>query len=271
MNRTPRLSKSGIEYLDYVWNFYSGCHNWENGICSVGKDCWAKKITQRFPSHYPNGFEPTFYPEAFLSPLHLKKPSVIGCAFMGDLFGDWVNYTDENGTVTPKNIVYPIIERCPQHTFLFLTKCPWNLAKWSPFPDNCWVGVSATNKGMVINAVNHLLNHRIAKTQFISIEPLLEWNLRDKSYPLASSISKKDLDWVIIGAQTKPTVYPKIEWVQEIVEAADKAGVKVFLKDNLRPLLVDSLAKKLIDRQQFFVANDEGYGWKLRQEMPKER
>lgn len=27
-----------------------------------------------------------------------------------------------------------------------------------------------------------------------------------------------------------------IEWVQEIVEAADKAGIPVFLKDNLRPL-----------------------------------
>ena len=28
-----------------------------------------------------------------------------------------------------------------------------------------------------------------------------------------------------------------IEWVQEIVEAADKAGVKVFLKDSLHGIM----------------------------------
>jgi hypothetical protein len=80
MNKTLRLSKSGIEYLTHCWNFYSGCYNWKNGVCPVEK-CWAKGITERFPGHYPNGFEPTIYPEAFLSPLHLKKPSIIGCAF----------------------------------------------------------------------------------------------------------------------------------------------------------------------------------------------
>jgi hypothetical protein len=29
-----------------------------------------------------------------------------------------------------------------------------------------------------------------------------------------------------------------IEWVKQIVEAADKAGIAVFLKDNLKPLLL---------------------------------
>ncbi|KKK71886.1 hypothetical protein LCGC14_2909470, partial [marine sediment metagenome] len=41
------------------------------------------------------------------------------------------------------------------------------------------------------------------------------------------------IDWVIIGAQTKPTVMPKLEWVKEIVDAADRAGIPVFLKDSL--------------------------------------
>ena len=68
---------------------------------------------------------------------------------------------------------------------------------------------------------------------------------------MPNKLEEAGISWLIIGAQTKPTVYPKIEWVGEIVEAADKVGVKVFLKDNLRPLLID----------------DKGY--KLRQEMPK--
>ena len=78
MNRTPRLSKSAIEYLDYVWNFASGCTK----DCAY---CWARKITCRFAGRYPNGFEPTVYPEAFLSPLHLKKPSIGGHAWPSEV------------------------------------------------------------------------------------------------------------------------------------------------------------------------------------------
>jgi hypothetical protein len=45
------------------------------------------------------------------------------------------------------------------------------------------------------------------------------------------------IGWLIIGTQTNPYKPPEIEWVREIVEAADKARIPVFLKDNLRPLL----------------------------------
>lgn len=59
------------------------------------------------------------------------------------------------------------------------------------------------------------------------------------------------INQVIIGAQTKPTVYPKIESVQEILVAAHNANIPVFVKDNLQPLL-----------------DEEWPGWKIRQEMP---
>ena len=177
MTKTPRLSVSGIEYLDYVWNFFSGCHNWQNGVCPVGKNCWAKKLTERFKSHYPNGFEPTFYPEAFLSPLYLKKPARIGVCFMGDLFGDWVDpwmevvFRNEGGYIvyegSLRDHVFMTIESCPQHTFLFLTKCPQNLIKWSPFPKNCQVGVSACNQTQSDSALQYLLNVE-AKVKFLS-------------------------------------------------------------------------------------------------------
>lgn len=49
--------------------------------------------------------------------------------------------------------------------------------------------------------------------------------------------SLEGIDWLIIGAQTQPYRPPRIEWVQEIVEAADRAGVPVWLKDNLDPIL----------------------------------
>ena len=230
MNRTPRLSKTDIEYLDYVWNFESGCTKG----CSY---CYAKKVATRFPGRYPNGFEPTLYPEAFTSPLRLKKPSIVGVGYMGDLFDDEVDPEYEHVLPGPswsptlrhslREWILGTIRKCPQHRFLFLTKQPQNLAKWSPFPDNCWVGVSATGYWEYVEACNFLSNIE-ARVKYVSFEPLLSWD-KKASYFFESS----GINWVIIGAQTKPTVQPKTEWVKEIVDAADGAGIPVFMKDSL--------------------------------------
>jgi len=97
MNKTPRLSRSGIEYLDYVWNFESGCTNG----CPY---CYARKIVHRFPDHYPTRFEPTIYPEALLSPLYIKKPSIIGCCYMGDLFDDAIDPGQKIDRLLPSGV-----------------------------------------------------------------------------------------------------------------------------------------------------------------------
>ena len=69
------------------------------------------------------------------------------------------------------------------------------------------------------------------------------------------------IKWVIIGAQTNPYKPPKIEWVEEIVEACDKVGIPVFLKDNLRPLL---------PAVSPFITNPlRDFEFNLRQEMPE--
>ena len=243
MNRTPRLSNSDIEYLDKVWNFTSGCRKG----CPY---CYAEKITKRFNNHYPNGFKPTVYPEALLSPLYLKKPSRIGVCFMGDLFCDCPEFDPERKNILKgftedgsswedislKRIIHYVIESCPQHTFLFLTKQPQNLIKFSPFPDNAWTGVTVTNPQMLTNAL-YGLSRIEAKVKYLSIEPLLQWELLKSTTKFAEALKLTGISWVIIGAQSKPTIMPKIEWVQEIVQACDKAGVKVFLKDSLEPLI----------------------------------
>ena len=268
MNRTPRLSKSGIEYLDYVWNFESGCTKG----CSY---CYARKIAKRFPAHYPNGFEPTVYPEALLAPLRLWKASVIGCVFMGDLFDDAINPTlvaRAEGELGPaqslRGRVFTTIENCPRHRFLFLTKQPHNLQKWSPFPDNCWVGVSATDTASYQDACVGL-NEVEAKVRFISFEPLLGAIYTEMLNPITPYYNPRGIpfDWVIIGAQTKPTIMPKLEWVEEIVEAADRAGIPVFFKDSLKPLLVDleHLGFRTLSTVEWAPQISEH----LRQEFPK--
>ena len=101
-----------------------------------------------------------------------------------------------------------------------------------------------------------------------------------------SNLQEAGISWLIIGSCTgtksemlklikrypdltlmpfgnKWTAQPRINWVREIVEAADKAGVAVFLKDNLEPSLGDP-------REHFNLWNhDEPMSPMLRKEMPK--
>ena len=278
MNKLIRLSKTGIDYGDYAWNFASGCGNQAEGKCNAGGfNCWAHSICKRFEGHYPNGFEPHIYPEALLSPLYLRKPSRILCAFMGDLFWDCPEFDpshgrgeygeDEAGYFTLKGRIFDTIEKCPQHQFLFLTKQSQNLIKWSPFPDNAWVGVSATTELMFQEAAEFLLSVK-APIKYLSIEPLLEWGSKDFLYSTEELLKAANINQVIIGAQSKPTVYPRIEWVREIVQAADKAGVKVFLKDNLKPLLPVGLPFYRAKPLPHIGGHYSEWEWELRQEMP---
>jgi len=228
------MNPTKIDYLDLTWNPYTGCNNWRLGICGGGgKDfrCWAMTQTIRFKKNYPNGFEPTFYPERFLEPMKHKKPAIIGVSFMGDLFGGWpwASFPESANLVETMDRVRLLIlnqaRACPRHTFVFLTKCPWNLPKWNPWPDNAWVGVSITSVEQLIDTITPMAQVE-ASVKFASYEPLLE------RVPVKHIIGF--LNWLIIGGQTGPGAKPpKPKWVQEIIDDADRAGVPVFLKDNL--------------------------------------
>jgi protein gp37 len=159
---------------------------------------------------------------------------------MSDLFGIGIpeEWTD--------NVLYAI-KKCPTWRFYLLTKQPQNLPKWSPFPDNCWVGVTACNAKMAEEAGFWLWEVK-ARVKFISFEPLLE-----RIQPHFADYLSEDVDgikWVIIGAQTKPYKPPRKEWIDEIVDAADRAKIPVFLKDNLRPALQSVYGKELPMRQE---------------------
>ena len=111
----------------------------------------------------------------------------------------------------------------------------------------------------------------------MSIEPILgDCHLVDLAAHLGGT-----LDWLIIGAMTgiakkdlwldeegrvetpkrypdltplplgrgKWTLQPKIEWVEEIIRVCDKAGIPVFIKNNLKPVMRNS-------------------AWRIRQEVP---
>lgn len=256
------LSPTAIEYIinrdttpGVNWRIFSGCENWRNGVCGGGGqefNCWAKRLVEgRLKRHYPFGFEPTFYPEHLSEPGDVRKPTTIAVSFMGDLFGDWPEarvyqappfapYTIPMFRV--QEAVLDTVRRYAWHTFLFLTKCPHNLSAWNPWPDNAWVGVTATDSITFAAAYYHLAQVQ-AKTKYISLEPLLNWDMRTTD-PMIHQASQAGVRWIILGAATKPYRPPQISAVREIEAACKKVGIALWIKDNLRPLLGDRLRQE---------------------------
>ena len=235
------MQKSRIEWTDYSVNPIKG-------LCPVACSyCYARKMYKRFHWDENIRFEPE---QAFVDAFNAPAGSKIFVGSTMELFGDWVkpNWLEQI-TGWPKVM--------PNKTFIFLTKQPQNLPK--VFPDNCWVGVSATNEFDFMRHFNALESVK-AKVKFWSFEPLLNWNGSPQGF---SELLKQSCQWVIIGQQTpqnKKTM-PKLEWVEEIAGAADKAKIPVFLKDNLIPM-IDELPDNCFTKT---LSGDMN----LRQEMPK--
>jgi len=262
------MQKTSIEWVKnpdgtqgYTWNPITGCLNgceycyarklantrlrerylankltgYDGG--AIGKDRWLIDTDPFYPRFWPERlrdlpvlktYQGRFSSEVKNALLAKQSKGIFVCD-MSDLFGDWIPFAWQNQ-------IFTVIKRNPRHRFYLLTKQPQNLVKFSPFPDNCWVGVTITNGDDDKTPLAYMKKIE-AKVKFISFEPLLHWWDVAISEMVSKSLKVAGINWVIIGSQTKPTVMPKIEWVEEIVQACDKAGIPVFLKDNLKSLL----------------------------------
>jgi len=116
-----------------------------------------------------------------------------------------------------------VMEKASQHTFIILTKQPQNIDLTEPIPKNVWIGVSVNTQKDVWRI--DVLRDVHTSVRIVSFEPLYE----------AIVASLKDVDWVIIGAQTRPLVTPKTGWVQNLIQSANLHQIPVFLKNNLKP------------------------------------
>lgn len=222
--------------------------------------------------------------------LYGRKQRDIFVCNMSDLFGIGVpeSWTRE---------ILDVIKADTQDIFYLLTNQPQNLRRFGPFPDNCRVGATATDTSMFAEACYRLGKIK-AKVKYISFEPLLDFKPREDTLDWKFWISQwlaSGINWVIIGACTgtkremqeicqrynltlmpygkKWTAQPKIEWVKEIVEAADKAGIPVFLKENLKPLLEKENPHEcyngVLGRWKTDGGGDVVFKLRLRRETPK--
>ncbi len=188
------MQKTQIEWVKnpdgtpgYTWNPITGCLGPEGkGPCLY---CYARRLAygrlkQRYLANknlshdyraikrafdtnepFTDPFYPRFWPER-LEDVAVGSGKGIFVCDMGELFGDWVPREWQTE-------VFRVIRGSPDNRFYLLTKCPWNLLKWSPFPQNVYLGITVTNQEMFNKAI-YYLKMVDAKVKFLSMEPLLE-------------------------------------------------------------------------------------------------
>ena len=211
------MNRSKIEWCSYSINPVKG-------LCPMACSyCYARRMYKRF--HWNPEIRADWQETGKLP----NKPSRIFVGSTMELFGDWIK---------PEWMreIMSMPKRYPHHTFIFLTKQPQNLIKWSPFPSNCWVGVSAIDQEKMYWAIQSLQSIK-AKIKFLSLEPLLQWKSPREwlTNPLSNHLQYGGVGWLIIGQQTRASTLtrPKSEWIQEIIDAADSACIPIFIKDNI--------------------------------------
>ena len=216
------MGKTRIDWADYSINPV-------RGLCPMdckdnqGKPyCYARRMYKRFHWNPEIRYDDWVWQTGG----HIPAGSKIFIGSTIELFHD--------KTIQYLPTIMEYVECLKSRTFIFLTKCPQNLPK--KFPDNCWVGVSATNT-MKFQKGTACLSDIAATKRFVSLEPLLDWNMSTNT--MYGYLVQRGIHWLIVGQCTpiSAKTAPKIEWIREIVEAADKADIPVFLKNNLQSLL----------------------------------
>lgn len=221
------MAETSIEWTDATWNPVAGCT-----VLTAGcTNCYAMRMAARLEamgvpkyagltrkSGERNVWTGAIsLDEATLdAPKAWRKPRLIFVNSMSDLFQEAV-------PVEFIRRVWDTMAKTPQHTYQVLTKRPDRMARITPdlsLLPNVWLGTSVENAA-VLDRLDHL-RATPAAVRFVSFEPLI------------GSVAGGDLQgihWAIIGGESGPRARPMLEeWVDEIHEMAEDAGVTFFFK-----------------------------------------
>ena len=215
--REESVNKTGIEWCDFSWNPITGC---ESGLQCWNR-CYARRMALRLAGRagydHDDPFKPTFHEDKLEDPLRRRKPSIIFCCSMGDMFADEVEDSWRSS-------VWGVMRDCPQHTFIVLTKRPQNIS--APEMDNLWLGISAEDQA-AFDLRWPLLCERWMGHRIVSLEPLLGAVDMTKAFLRPA--------WVIAGPETGPGAR---EWdiahVENINEYCVKKSIAFFWKGDRR-------------------------------------
>jgi protein gp37 len=263
-------------YKPETWNPIVGCSKVSPGC----DNCYAEKMAFRllhmpFTDYYafvmddnrkgdPEEFryipkwngKTHLVKQALYRPLSWKEPRMIFVCSMSDLFHESTNFSLIDR-------VFEVMNKCPQHIFILLTKRPENavnylisrigsLSNISKKEDgNTWWGVTAENQEQANKRIPILLQIPATK-RIVSIEPMLgpvdltslkfgmhkidclggltsSWNTEFKTNFSTDDFGK--LDWVICGGETGPKARPMHpDWVRLLRDQCKAAGTPFFFK-----------------------------------------
>ncbi len=211
------MAQSSIEWTEMTWNPTTGCDKLSAGC----KFCYAEIMTRRLKAmgqeKYSAGFKSVrTHDSEIMLPFSWKKPKTVFVNSMSDLF-------HKNVPLPFIQQVFDTMNRCPQHTFQVLTKRAELVEAYSEqltWSDNIWMGVSVEDD-RVVDRIDHL-RRSAAKIKFLSLEPLIG--------PLPN-LNLSGINWVIVGGESGHNPRPiKEEWVQNIRQQCELAGVNFFFK-----------------------------------------
>ncbi len=132
-----------------------------------------------------------------------------------------------------RDIIIQTIRECPQHTFIILTKMPEQID--FIMPDNVWLGCSITGEsGSMERSIE--FGKAEARIKFISYEPMLG----------GYKFNTAAIDWLIIGRlQHFGNKYdPERRYIDDEVRGAQRKGIKIFLKKNLKKIWGENLIQE---------------------------
>lgn len=221
---------------------------------------------------YPADFVPTLHRYLLDDPASRLKPQNIFTCSMGDLFGewvpqDWINEVIEACRKAPQHN-YLFLTKNPIRYSI------WRTEKYPDidfaFGDNMWLGCTFTGTERlhgnyitqpgdpyfsISNGTNfwylYSMSGNLCPTghKFLCLEPLLcdvceVEDEREGGKLLEHFIHRErfagDFEWVIAGAETgtrKEKVVPDPAWVFKLITLCRNAGIPLFLKDSLIPVI----------------------------------
>ena len=227
------------------WNPITGCNVEGKRVkVSPGCDhCWAERMARRLAGRFgypeaPHHFDVIGHRDRVEQPFRWRRERTAFVCSMGDLFHERVTWMDIE-------LIFNVMVKCRQHTFLILTKRAERMHDFvsTCFPglDQCsshiWLGVSAENQQAADERIPLLLQTPAA-VRFVSCEPLLGLiDLFDVDGNIAQSMPERSLfpadliDWVIVGGESGPGARPMHpNWARSLRDQCQAAGVPFFFK-----------------------------------------
>ena len=210
------MSKSTIEWTGMTWNPTTGCNKVSQGCKFCYAEIMSKRLQAMGQKKYKDAFKLRMHKNELRRPYTWKKPQVVFVNSMSDLF-------HEDVPLEFLKQVFAVMNDTPQHIYQVLTKRAARLKevhKELTWTDNIWMGVSVEDE-QVTKRID-LLRETNAKIKFLSCEPLIG---------ALPNMNLQGIHWCITGGESGRKPRPmNPEWVTDILNQCEKAGVAFFFK-----------------------------------------